>query len=119
MGRSNYLAGPMSGIEGYNAPAFLTAASNLRQRGHTIVSPLELAMQLGPLGSRPYEDYIRNDLMGLLGCQAIILMNGWEGSRGARMELNVAHMLNMHVFHLTSEYDLRLSRKYGNQNVIE
>lgn len=34
--------------------------------------------------------YMRGDLIEMLGCDAILLMPGWEESRGCRDELNAA-----------------------------
>ena len=118
MAKVFYLAGPMSGIEGYNSSAFEEAAAELRTRNFEIVSPWEIAQTLpGKPGSLPYETYVKADIIAMLRCDAIILMKGWEESRGARMECNLADWLGMHIFHVNSEWELTLSRRFGNQDV--
>lgn len=41
MSKTLYIAGPMSGIPGFNFPAFIAAAAALRAAGYTIISPAE------------------------------------------------------------------------------
>lgn len=113
-----YLAGPMSGKEGYNSEAFIEAANELRQRNYQIVSPWEIAQTLpGTPGDLPYETYVKADIIAMLRCDAVVTLRDWQESRGARMEVALADWLGMHVFHLNSEWELTLSRKYGNQDV--
>lgn len=90
-----YLAGPMSGLPAYNYPAFTKAAEQLRSKGFDIVSPHELHDGDTTL---PYDHYLRAGLKALLDCDAIVLLDGWENSRGARIEAKVAAALRMRWF---------------------
>lgn len=91
-----YLSGPMTGYEGYNYPAFHAFASMLRN--HLVVSPAEQDEESGLApGTNTWEEFIRWDLRVLLDCEAIVLMDGWHKSRGARLEHHVADALGMKV----------------------
>lgn len=95
-----YLSGPMSGIPENNFPAFNMWADHLRAQGYHVVSPAEI--QEGPT----WELCLRADLRELCTCEAIALMPGWESSKGANLELHVAHRLGMKVIHLPLQFDL-------------
>ncbi len=95
MGNRYYLSGPMSGLPGCNYEAFAEAALALRLSGcENIVSPHEIR----PLVAAPtWEDHMRADLSALLECDTIVLLPGWQSSRGARLELTVATALGFAV----------------------
>lgn len=94
-----YIAGPMTGLPDYNFPAFKTAEKALRALGYDDVrSPHKSA---GGTTDKPYEYYLRLALRMLLECDAIVLLPGWENSRGATLEWNIAQALNMSI----SSYD--------------
>lgn len=92
----------MTGLPQYNFPAFRLAASRLRYRGLDILSAHEVdyGETAENRGNKPYDTYVRGDLMAMLqkGCQAIILLPGWQKSKGALMEFQLAIMLNMEIF---------------------
>jgi hypothetical protein len=102
-----YIAGPMTGLPQFNIPAFDEAAARLRARGHEVVSPTELddpQARAASLASADghfdtlathgfaYEDFLDRDTEVLRtgGFDAIVLLPGWETSRGANRELGVA-----------------------------
>lgn len=95
-----YLSGPMSGIPESNFPAFHEWAARLRAEGFEVVSPAEIE----EAGS--WEMCLRKDMRELPTCDAIALMPGWERSKGAHLELHVAHRLGMEVIHLPLQFDL-------------
>jgi hypothetical protein len=95
-----YLSGPMSGIADNNFPAFHEWAARLRADGFDVVSPAEI-QEAGT-----WELCLRADLRELCTCEAIALMPGWENSKGANLELHVAHRLGMEVIHLPLQFDL-------------
>lgn len=95
-----YLSGPMSGIPDNNFPAFHEWAARLRAQGYDVVSPAEIQE------AETWELCLRADLREMCNCEAIALMPGWENSKGANLELHVAHRLGMQVIHLPLQFDL-------------
>lgn len=90
-----YIAGPMTGIPEYNFPAFFQAARAWQKRGWDVVNPAELD---GEDTTQPWAYYLRRDLKVLVDCHAIAVLPGWENSKGASLEVEVAERLNMPVY---------------------
>jgi hypothetical protein len=88
-----YISGPMTGLPDLNFPAFNAAAATLRAQGLDVVNPAEI----NPDGSASWEACMRADIKALCDCDAIALLPGWERSRGAHLELHLAHRLGMQV----------------------
>jgi dTDP-4-amino-4,6-dideoxygalactose transaminase len=84
----------MTGIPEFNHPAFAATARLLRAAGLEVVSPHEL--HDGDT-SREYAYYLRRDLQALLGCETLALLPGWETSRGAQLERQIAEALGMPI----------------------
>lgn len=92
-----YISGPMTGLPGMNFEAFHTAAARLRELGFEVVNPVELH----PAGvEKTWNEYLRGDLRALCECDLMVLLEGWEDSRGARLEWIVARGLGMDVVEL-------------------
>jgi hypothetical protein len=110
--RSAYLAGPMRGIEEFNVPAFDAAASALRAKNWEVFSPAERdlgdaeaqaahreARESGDWSSAlPLAYYMAHDLKAVCRHDALILLDGWEQSQGARLEAVVAVEIGHPVF---------------------
>ncbi len=90
-----YIAGPMTGIPEFNYPMFNAVAKDLRDKGIEVRNPAE--NDAGSTG-KPWEFYMRLALRSLLECDAVVLLPGWRGSRGARIEESIAHALGMKVW---------------------
>lgn len=88
-----YLAGPMSGIEELNYPAFNAEAKRLRDLGHEVENPAENPVP--PCGS--WTGYMRMALRQLVDCECVALLPGWTDSKGAVIERNLAQALEMPV----------------------
>jgi hypothetical protein len=119
-----YLAGPMRGIAHWNFPAFATAAAALRADGHTVLSPAEHDRELGwsPFTGRdPAPGLLARmfqwDLEAIVGhpyaedahgvanrtpIDAVVLLPGWRGSEGAKLEALVADRCGRDLY----EFDL-------------
>ena len=87
-----YIAGPMSGHENYNYPAFHAAAEALRKAGYQVENPAE---NEAPNAAPSWSDWMRVALRQMLTCDAVALLDGWEESAGACMEHEVATRLRM------------------------
>lgn len=88
-----YLAGPMTGLPERNFPAFNAEAARLRALGFDIVNPAEIHNG----ASMSWHDCMKVDIPLLLTCDGIALMEGWEQSKGARLERHYAEELDMFV----------------------
>ena len=91
-----YISGPMTGMPGLNFPAFNAAAAALRERGLAVVNPAEI----NPDGSMAWEACMRADIKALCDCDVLALLPGWEGSKGAHLELHLAHRLGLQIMSL-------------------
>lgn len=88
-----YLAGPMTGYEDWNFPAFHKAAAQLRGEGWSVVNPADH----GLIDGAEWADYLRFDIAKIAGCESIALLPGWSQSKGARLEVHVAQALMMPI----------------------
>ncbi len=88
-----YISGPMSGIPQHNLPAFNAEAARLRALGYEVVNPVDI----NPDPGAAWHDYLRKDLIEMLGCDTLALLPGWEMSDGANLELHVAHRVKMRI----------------------
>ena len=96
-----YLSGPMTGLPGQNYAAFQAAAERLRAQDVQVISPHEII----PPGAGPWSwaQHMRVDLAALLTADVIVLLPGWESSRGARLEKAVAEALGLLVDYTLTE----------------
>lgn len=88
-----YLAGPMTGFEDFNFPAFNKMAAELRARGYVVENPAEH----GVVEGADWADYMAYDLTRLGLCGLVAVLPGWENSKGARLEVHIARELGMKV----------------------
>ncbi len=86
-----YLAGPMTGYRDFNFPAFHRAEALLLALGLEVENP---ANTEHPAGTQ-WDGYMRSAIRQMLTCQGVATLNGWETSRGARLELEVATQIGM------------------------
>lgn len=78
-----YISGPITNVEDYEEK-FEKAATALRSNGYKdIVNPAELAKVL-PEGE--YDEYMEICLKLLEGCDRMVMLPGWELSRGCNIE---------------------------------
>jgi hypothetical protein len=88
-----YVAGPMTGLPDMNYPAFRHATALLEAAGHQVEDP---STNTNPVPD-DYHGWLRAGLAQLIRCEAVALLPGWEGSGGARLEVNVAATLGLTV----------------------
>lgn len=88
-----YISGPMSGLPEHNFPAFHGAAAKLRAVGYEVVNPAEINEDT----TLTWEQCLRADIRALCDCDTVALLPGWEDSKGAHLEVHVAHRLGIKV----------------------
>lgn len=88
-----YISGPMTGYPDDNRPAFDFARDILLIAGYEVVSPADILRG----ETHPYEVYLREDIRELIDCDRVYTLDGWENSRGAKLEVSIAYALNITV----------------------
>lgn len=100
-----YIAGPMSGHEDWNFPAFFSAEEEIKDLGYQAINParsdgetVEEALKSAGSPDKPnftWEHYMRRDLPMVMASDIVCLLPGWQTSRGARLESYVATELGI------------------------
>lgn len=103
-----YIAGPMTGVKDWNFPAFFEAEEQLEYLGYSVENParhdgntVEEALAKVGTAENPvekWEFYVKRDLKYLLECAGVVLLPGWQESKGARLEVHIAKQLKMPLF---------------------
>lgn len=91
--RRLYLCGPVTGVPDLNRPAFDEAAETLREAGYAVLVPHDAV----PAHAR-WQDAMRMCIAAMLGCDGVALIDGWERSRGAAIEIDIARKVGMTAF---------------------
>lgn len=94
-----YVAGPMTGHHELNYPMFHSTAARLRKMGFEVVSPAEL----NPI-TTPYREAMKNDILALVECDHIVMLEGWEKSKGATLEHHIASVLGIERIELETTH---------------
>lgn len=84
-----YISGPMSGVLDLNRPAFAAAQQALQDAGYAVVNPFEVS------DSIDWHTCMRADIKALVDCDGVATLDGWERSRGAKIEVSLATRLGM------------------------
>lgn len=109
--RKIYIAGPMRGYEGYNFPAFDSAAEKLYNEGWEPINPADIDRDKGFDPEDLPADWDWNqlpetldlreiavrDIEALSECEAIYLLPGWEFSKGSLAEVHFAKWLDLEI----------------------
>lgn len=88
-----YIAGPMTGLPDFNYPAFNAAAARLRALGFEVENPAENPEP--HCGS--WLGYMRMAIRQISQCDGVVLLPGWQQSKGARIEHQLATNLGLVV----------------------
>lgn len=94
-----YIAGPMSGLPEYNRPAFFEAEQQLTEAGFEVINPARNVLP-GAEDMNEYQvwlGYMRLSLPQIAECDGIAKLDGWENSKGAKIEVNLALSLGLPV----------------------
>lgn len=98
-----FISGPMTGLPDLNVQAFAEARAKIEIAGHTSIDPVRL---IGPdLKDIKWTPEIYKDILyGMLdtimydGVEAMMMLNGWAKSKGARAEFAVAEAIGLPIY---------------------
>ena len=91
-----YISGAISGhdIEDRKC-AFKKCAESFKRKGFKSVSFLDNGLSQ----DASYEAHMRADIALMLTCDSVYMMEGWQNSRGAKMEHDVAEICGLEIFY--------------------
>jgi len=88
-----YIAGPCTGLPLSNYPAFHAAAAQLRALGFHVENPADNP----PPACGTWLGWMRMAVRQLALCDGVVLLPGWERSKGACAEFRLADDLELPV----------------------
>lgn len=93
-----YISGPMTGLPDYNYPEFFRVAELLESKGYKVINPAKIGVREG----WNWKDYMVVNMIDLLtnDVTTIVTLNGWENSKGAKLEVHIGNELQMRVVSL-------------------
>ena len=71
------------------------AKAAIEELGHVPVSPLDVSSD----PDVPYSEHIGKDISALLECDAIVLLKGFDVSRGCLLEMEAARIYDKQIFY--------------------
>lgn len=97
-----YLSGKITGLdkEVYSRQ-FERAESFYKTGGFDVINPVKIGEEiLKQNPSATWEDFMQKDLEALKTCTHIALLEGWEESKGAKMEKAEAEKMGLEIMYL-------------------
>ena len=96
-----YISGQITGIKDYKQK-FDEAEKMLKRLGYEVINPASHFVE-----GFSWRDYMIRDIKWLMDCDLIYRLEGWEQSKGARLENQIAEDLGIKVLEIKE-----LSRKW-------
>jgi RNA polymerase sigma factor (sigma-70 family) len=95
-----YISGPMKGKIDLNKLAFKNAELYLKALGYIPINPHNLTKNLSlhnPVTIEEIHQCMKIDLIELLKCDAIHMLDGWQKSSNATLEYNIAKAIGLKI----------------------
>jgi nucleoside 2-deoxyribosyltransferase len=93
-----YLSGKISGLADLNVPKFTHYERLLKALNHEVVNPHNLQHS----ENSKWLDFMRTDLKAMLDCDMIAVLDDWQDSRGAMIEVLTFLDLGLPVVYASS-----------------
>jgi len=88
-----YISGKITGIEEQAPSIFNIAERTLQEEGHETVNP----MTLNHNHDKSWKSYMKEDVKAMMDCDAIYMISNWKESKGAKIELEIAILMELDV----------------------
>ena len=102
---SVYISGPMTGYPDLNKKAFDEAEKYLMARDDlgSVVNPIKLSESVERrfyLSDKShYYACMKQDIVAIMDCNSVYMLKGWEHSKGAMLEHQVAVFFNKNIIY--------------------
>jgi len=92
-----YISGPISNYPNKNERAFQDMARAVNLLGHHAVTPFNLNT-VEPQSAKDWVSNMKRDIKYLPSFDGLVLIKGWELSLGSKIEVALAHFLNIPIY---------------------
>lgn len=93
-----YISGAITGTDNY-IERFAKAEKELTEQGYSVVNPAKVNAQLPE--DTTYEEYMAMSFAMLDICDSVFMLDGWEKSKGAKMEFERAVKNGLNIIYQT------------------
>jgi hypothetical protein len=98
MKKTIYLSGPITGMAENNFTAFAKVEEKLNALGHNVLNPHTICQDVNPKDFATEEHYWQYCMRLCVAAMSVdadmvLTLDGWEHSRGAKKEVNIAREL--------------------------
>lgn len=101
-----YIAGKINGLDNYRK-LFKEAEDNFVKDGYTVMNPAVLSEGFD------YEIYLPICLLMLQACDTVYMLNNYEDSKGAKVELEYAKAQGKKIIYQPKEMEYSIQYKHG------
>lgn len=99
-----YICGPITGKPNNNVEAFEFAQQQLLRMGHHPINPHTVCRDIVKMHQGTERELwvkcMKRDIGELIKADAVVVLDGWEKSKGATLEAYIAAKLDMPVYSL-------------------
>lgn len=94
-----YISGKMTGLSKEEIDInFEKGRKEIEGAGHIAINPVDIEpYNMNNLVRDEYSEYVRGDCIELCKCDSIYMLNNWQDSNGAKIELRLAIDLNLEI----------------------
>ncbi|MBQ2395648.1 MAG: DUF4406 domain-containing protein [Bacteroidales bacterium] len=93
-----YISGPITGTKDYMS-RFSTAHLSLARQGYSVVNPAMVNAMLPE--DTTYDEYMAMSFAMLDMCDSVYMLDGWQNSKGAKMEFERAVKNGLNIIYQT------------------
>lgn len=108
-----YLCGPITDLPNLNLGGFLTARKEVELKGYRTIMPHDLFSGIDT-SKYLHKDYMKKCFYALITTDILVLLPGWQNSKGAKQEIVLAEMLHIPIIKIYNLNELKSFSKKRN-----
>lgn len=111
-----YISGKITGVPDDNKPKFAAAEAALIAQGHEVINPHKV-LAFDPIYT--WENYMIADIKALVDCDKVVVLDDWQDSRGALVEVELALHLGIPVRTFDTDAAILIESKQIEFTILE